>query len=163
MNILSQYLSPSDLETLEAWAPTLNYKPVPEWLGNFETRMFGAAYGKEHGHLPREIDPLVKRLLETTPDARWTTCFLQKYVEGSYVNSHRDPRNNHNRTCILAFGSFTGAVTLVETRKGPKRFQLERGDVLVLPATSDGVQGPEHSVSRVTSGIRYALVLNLTE
>lgn len=33
-------------------------------------------------------------------------------------------------------------------------------DILVLECTIDGKQGPHHRVNKVTSGTRYALILN---
>jgi hypothetical protein len=161
MNILPQYLTSSELETLETWAPTLNYKPVPEWLGNFSFRMFGTAYGKEHGTLPVAIEPIARRLMEIVPEQSWTTIFIQRYLVGEQVHTHRDPRNNHGQTCVAVFGSWRGAVSSVAASDPRyRKFRLERGDVLVLPTTIDGQQGPEHSVSPVKIGIRYAFVLN---
>jgi hypothetical protein len=160
VNILSSYLTLAELETLEAWAPTLDYKPVPEWLGNFSFRMFGAAYGKEYGLIPEHIKPIALRLMELSPQ-EWTTVFVQRYLPTEGVKAHRDPRNNHGQTVITVFGEWRGAISSVAASDPRyRKFRLERGDVLVMPTSIDGQQGPEHSVSPVRSGIRYALVLN---
>ena len=176
VQLLPHYLSDPELRELEAWAPNVGYRPVPAWLGNFEFKLFGRAYGKEHGVLPPEIRPIAERLMRLIPAQAWTTVFVQRYLTGQEVLPHRDPKNNTGYTVIAVFGDYDGAETTLEgsdvlpdgslkfgSGADDDRFRLERGDVLILPCTINGVQGPKHAVSPVTRGIRYTLILNTIE
>ena len=153
MQVHRQYLNTAGLQQA---ASAQDFKPVPRWLGNFSFKMFGKAYRRNYGRTPEPLRTAAVELASLRPQQVFTTVFLQRYTVGQQVLAHRDPRNNVGVTVIGVFGDFTGAVSHV----GNESLQLNSGDVLVLPCTINGVQGPRHSVSPVTSGTRYALILN---
>lgn len=135
------------------------FRSVPSWLGNFQFKVYGQAYGKDHGLPPVELLIQARKLRGLVPGQKFNTIFLQKYIVGSKVLPHRDPKNNTGYTVIGVFGEFEGAKTKVDA----KEYQLYSGDVMVLPCTIDGTQGPQHEVSAVTKGTRFALILNTIE
>jgi hypothetical protein len=137
-------------------ASTQQLRPCPPWLGNFSFRIYGDVYGRYHGELPLNLRIQAQRMAQLVPNEVFNACFLQRYRAGELVKPHRDPANNINCTLIGIFGDFQGATTTV----AGKEFQVRAGDVVKLPCTVNGVRGPEHQVSAVTSGTRWALILN---
>lgn len=133
----------------------LPYRPVPEWLGTFSFVTYNRLC-----KMPAALKRMVEYMEEIDEvlfgGQAWNTFFVQRYREGEYVAEHRDPQNNVGHTMIAIFGDFEGAVSTV----GDETFQLEAGDILRLPCTINGRQGPKHSVTPVTKGTRYALVMN---
>ncbi|UIS25291.1 hypothetical protein [Erythrobacter phage vB_EliS-L02] len=133
----------------------LPYRPVPEWLGDFSF----VTYDR-----PRKLPAALFALFEHMRDIddvlfggqKWNRVFVQRYREGESVSEHRDPKTNVDHTLIAIFGDFDGATSRVDDEV----FQLRAGDMLRLPCTINGRQGPLHSVSPVTRGTRYALILN---
>lgn len=143
----------------------LPYKPVPKWLGDFQFKMFGQAYGRHYGHTSGRLREAVVELAWIKPRQTFTTVFVQRYKQGQQVLPHRDPKNNVGHTIIGVLGDFEGASTYMalgggDVDGGTLSFKLNSGDVLVLPCTIDGKQGPMHWVEPVTSGTRYAIILN---
>lgn len=132
----------------------LPYRPVPDFLGEFSFCTYNST-----GALPRVFAPLAQDLATFADHQRFNAAFIQRYQPEDFVLWHRDPRNNIDHTLIAIFGEFTGAISDVDGI----HFQLTHGDVLKLPCTINGVQGPPHSVSPVLSGTRYALILNTIE
>lgn len=157
MELYSNFFVPSPLLVSEA--STINYKPCPSWLGQFQIKMYGEAYGRNHGKLPPALRALALDLTKLVPEQQFTTCFVQKYKQGSFVSPHRDPKNNIGYTLIALFGSWIGGKTIVENVE----YETAPGTVCKLPCTFNGYQGPRHSVTEITSGIRYALILNTIE
>ena len=135
------------------------FRSVPSWLGNFKFKIFGQTYGKDHGLPPLPILIQARKLRSLVPEQKFNTIFLQKYEVGAQVLPHRDPKNNTGHTIIGVFGEFTGAKTKVDTQE----YQLYSGDVMILPCTIGSIQGPQHQVSAVESGTRFALILNTIE
>lgn len=134
----------------------VEWRAVPKWLGNFNFCIYGESGGKNRGSLPPDLQALADKMQKLVPEQEFTTAFLQKYEKGEFVKPHRDPRNNLGYTIIAVFGEFEGAESVV----GKKRLQLRTGDVLVQRCNLNKLPRPLHRVSEVTSGTRYALILN---
>lgn len=136
-------------------AEDVHMRPCPMWLGNFSFKMWGKRYGK-----PPEVWLEAAQVLrQLVPNQTFNTLYLQRYEKGQQVYRHRDPRNNVGYTIIWVFGEFTGAKLTVDGR----RCEVPRDHAFVLPCTINGVQGPPHSVSPVTSGTRWTFILGTTE
>ncbi len=153
--IHTSFLTPHNDE-LVGFASSLEYRPVPPWLGDFDFVIFGFAYGRHHGRLPPSVKAIATLMERLAPPQLFTTCFIQRYRVGEKVLSHRDPKNNLHNTVVGVFGCFTGARSIHDGNP----YQLLSGDVAVQPCTVDGVQGARHSVEPVLSGERFALILN---
>lgn len=136
----------------------LVYRPVPLWLGHFEFKLFGTAYGRDYGPPPPEIAAEVTRLAALVPGQMWTTTFIQRYLPGVNVRSHRDPKNNVGYTVIGLYGDFTPTRLTVAGQE----YEQHPGSAWVLPCTIAGVQGPLHRMEwpEGAKGIRYAIILN---
>ena len=139
----------------ELEAPRQRLRPCAAFLGNFNYRFYGEWGGRYHGKLPQALRAQAQRMAALVPDEVFNAAFLQRYRQGEFVRKHRDPKNNHNCTLIGLFGNWEGAVMSV----GNAKIQGKRGDVIRLPTTVDGRQGPVHSVSPVLRGTRWALIL----
>lgn len=126
-------------------------KPCPVWLGTFLTKCF---YGNSYSKL--SIAPLVERLAMLAPNQKFNTLFLQKYPVGSEVYPHRDPYNNIDDTIILVLGEFTDATSKVDGVD----YNVTRNSAIIMSCTKNNQRGPLHSVSRIETGIRYAVILN---
>ena len=148
-----------DTTGLAEVAARIYFRSVPSWLGNFQFRIYGNSYGKDHGLPPVELLIQARKLRGLVPEQKFNTIFLQKYIVGSKVLPHRDPKNNTGYTIIGVFGDFEGA----KSKVGDQEFQLNSGDVMVLPCTINGIQGTKHEVSAVEKGTRFALILNTIE
>ncbi len=133
------------------------FRKVPNFLGDFTFSCFGGPYGQKKSAVPADVLNVAHQLALLHPEQTFNTLFLQRYQLGQSVKRHRDPRNNVGHTLILALGEFEGATTSVQ---GETPFTLKHGDVLRLPCTINGIQGPPHEVSAITSGERFALILN---
>lgn len=135
-----------------------------QFLGRHQTCMFGRYRGRDHGRLPGRLREVVDRMVEVTrphTNQAWTTAFTGKFQPGDYVRAHRDPLSNIGYTAIAVFGSFQGAVTTLLGQAEPhNQVGLQTGDLLLLPCTIHGRQGPYHRVSKVLGGTRYTLILN---
>lgn len=140
---------------LEKQLAILRYNKSPQWLGGFGFRMFDGPYEKKIP-LPRELLAYKAAVSKYLPNQSVNTVFAQKYTAGQRVFAHRDPKNNVGKTAILVVGDFEGA----ETTVGNEKLKLNRGDLLVLACTIAGKQGPRHSVSEITRGVRYSFILN---
>lgn len=132
----------------------LPYECAPDWLGDF-----GMVSYSNWKDLPDGLRLPAVRLAAFAQEQDFNRFFVQRYREGEQVYPHRDPMNNVGYTIIGIFGDFEGAVTNV----AGETYRMNHGDVLKLPCTIDGVQGPLHSVSPVKRGTRYALILNTIE
>ncbi len=128
---------------------------APSWLGNFKLKQY------LRNKIPKKLEHIVQKMELLVPDQRFNTVFFQTYTAGDRVNVHRDPKNNVGKTVIAIFGSFDGGYTTIHDDDGTSSdFKLYDGDVLVLDCTMYGKQGPRHEVSEITSGCRYAVILN---
>ena len=140
------------------------FLPSPSFLGDFGYRSFGVINGANRGKTTGAIRQEAIRLARFVPNQKFTTVFVQKYEAGQHVRPHRDPRNNTGSTVIGVYGNFDYApVTKVwMPREGIDTLAAEAGDVVVLPCTLNGVQGPWHSVTwdPWATGIRYCIILN---
>lgn len=152
VQVYEQFLTQEERQAIATCPAYL--RAVPNWLGTFQFRPYYKSTYLKHPVL----GGVATRLAALVPDQTFNTAFLQRYETGSCVRPHRDPRNNVGFTVIAVAGEFTGAETKVSCPPG--RLHLRSGDVLVMPCTIDGVQGPWHEVSEVTSGTRHALILN---
>lgn len=149
---LPDFLTHDEQALIVRVAEQTTFKPCPPWLGKFEFKCF---YGNSIQQSP--LSALADRLATIVPDQKFNTAFLQKYVVGSQVFKHRDPKNNTGKTLIALAGEFTGAVPCLNLTE---EYGFVSGDVVVQDCTIDGKQGPVHSVSPVLSGVRYAFILN---
>lgn len=138
----------------------LTYRPVPHWLGNFQFTIFGGTTGRK---APAAVRAAAIKVMKLHPEQKFNTLFCQRYEVGQSVKEHRDPKNNIGHTLVCVFGEFEGAASYIKPATGTKVLFLGAGDVLSLACTIDGKQGPPHSVSPVTSGTRYAVILNTIE
>ena len=149
-----------ELSGLEALAKPLHYRSVPRWLGNFAFVTFrrSPSFGpQDYPVLPSSFEPFVKVLEALVTVQSFNTIFLQRYGVGSEVLRHRDPLTNTATTIIAPFGDFGGAESLCEGY----RFFVRPGDVAIQRCTTSCLLSrPWHSVSPVTKGTRYALILN---
>jgi hypothetical protein len=153
MEIIRNYLEPKaeELDVIKQ----LKYKPCPPFLGNFEFICYGTPYG--YGKVfPKKLYNIRDSLSALVPDQKFNSVFIQRYETGQYVKLHRDPKNNIGYTVLLIMGQFEGAISTI---KGVD-YQLNNTDALILECTINGRQGPMHEVSKVTSGTRYAFILN---
>lgn len=151
-----QFLTFEEKQAIEQ-ACSSHLRAVPSWLGTFKFRPY---YKSSYVNHP-SLGPIAKRLSTLVPAQKFNTAFLQRYDTGSCVSPHRDPRNNIGFTIIAVAGEFTGAETALSCPPG--RLHLKSGDVLVMPCTIDGIQGPRHEVSPVITGTRTTLILNTLE
>ena len=136
-------------------------RPAPRWLGNFSFRVWGGGT-PDPVPFPVELADLVVQLQQQVASQQFNTVYLQRYDRGHQVLEHRDPKNNLGYTVIGTFGTWEGATTSVREPENLS-FRMGAGDVAVLPCTLNGKQGPRHSVSRVTYGTRWALILGTTQ
>lgn len=142
---------------LELEASDIQLRSSPQWLGGFGFRIYGMYGGRNYGRTPKLLRRQAERMKQLVPDQFFTTLFLQRYKQDEQVLPHRDPRNNVGYTIISTFGTWTGATTHIQ---GQEPVQMQAGSTMVLPCTINGKQGPRHWVTPVTSGTRYALILN---
>lgn len=153
MYILPKFFDPTLM-------PKFTGRPVPKWLGDFTFEIRGKAYGRSFSALDIKLQKLhedITRAAELT--FPFTTWFLQRYDTGTQVLRHRDPRNNIHATYIAVYGDFEGGITTIWD-PDEKQYQLKAGDVGILRCTKNGIQGPYHSVSRITKGTRYTFIGN---
>lgn len=156
--ILRNHFNPLPLEPL---LPARG-RGVPAWLGDFQFEIYGEG-GKNRRSIPYLMREFIDELASLRPSQQFNTVFFQRYNTGASVKLHRDPRNNVGFTVIAILGKFEGARTTLHLESGLTTFRLVAGDVLVLPCTIDGKQGPPHEVSPVLSGTRFAVILNTIE
>lgn len=131
----------------------------PLWLGDFQMQKWEL----DTAQIPGALVPFVAKLASVAPPPfPYNYVFLQRYEVGEGVRWHRDPRNNLWGTLIAPFGEYTGAETSIryQPEEEAETCQVLPGTALWLPCTVSGRQGPHHSVSNVTSGERWALILN---
>lgn len=145
-------------EQYEEAARGIPLRPCPRWLGNFSFRFWGGGT-PDPVPFPAELASLVVALEEQVPTQDFNTVYLQRYERGQEVRPHRDPRSNVGYTVIGTFGKWEGGITSVF---GAESFQMRAGDAAVLPCTISGVQGPQHQVTPVKRGTRWALILGTT-
>lgn len=166
------YRGALDTQGMEAEAEEQPLRTCPSWLGNFDFRMYGldpeTAKARKLSMLPPLLAERAAAMATLLPDQRFNIAFLQRYETWNQVYSHKDPRNNTGYTLIGLFGTWEGATTLY----GPGLRQVGApmdglrgiaGDVIRLPCTINGAQGPWHAVTPVISGVRWALILNTIE
>lgn len=134
----------------------LSYRPVQAYQGAYSRINYGEHHGRNNV-FPDGLKPIADAMAQAVPDQDFNAAFIQRYDVGDFVAPHRDPRTNTGYTLILVLGQFEGAISTIE---GYEPFQLKQTDMLKLECTINGKQGPLHSVSPVTEGIRYALILN---
>jgi hypothetical protein len=127
------------------------YRPCPAFLGHFDYSKFTNIQG-----LGSELIEVILLLSSLVPSQEFNTVFIQRYLAGAFVAGHRDPRNNLDKTVVSIFGHFDGAIS----QCADFRYRLDSGDVAIQDCTINGEQGPYHSVDSVTSGVRYAIILN---
>ena len=123
-----------------AFIDSLSMKTAQPWLGRFRIKGY-----YDNSIKQTELSDIFDKFCTLNQDVYvqdFNTVFLQKYPEGSYVNEHKDPKNNVGYTLIGIFGDFEGAETDVEGNK----VRVEPGQILAMPCTIDGVKGPKHSV-----------------
>jgi len=136
------------------WLESLRrYVTCPGWLGCFEQIRLA------RHEVPKEHQALVDMLAAMWPAVSYNAVFLQRYRENAFVAPHHDPANNRGYTIIAIAGKFEGGVSTIDGRLT----QLLSGDVLIQRCTINKARGPLHSVSPVTRGTRYALILNRIE
>lgn len=154
--IIRNVLSEKEKQGLLRSAETAKYRPCPEWLGNFDFKVIDLK-NIEESDVPKGLLKIASKLaglLDT--DQQFNTIFLQRYKEGSRVKPHIDPRNNKGHTIIAVFGDFEGGISTIDG----KEEKLNAGDVIIQQCTIGYGLGPRHSVSEITKGTRYALILN---
>lgn len=135
-------------------------RPVPSWLGNFNFTKFDMGLAK----FSFDVQDVIDSMMSLHPEQEFNTVFWQIYKEGEFVKKHRDPKNNLGYTVIAVLGNeFEGGETTLYLDSGEVKFTLQPGDILSLPCTINGVQGPYHEVSVVTKGQRQVLILNTIE
>lgn len=152
MNIYRNLLTETEQNFILQLAANTTFKQCPSWLGNFQFKCY---YNNSFLN-KSSCRELFEKLALQVPNQEFNTVFLQKYPVGSIVKQHRDPKNNIGYTIIAISGIFTGATTTVNKTS----YQLQSGDVGILPCTINETQGPPHCVSEVTSGLRVALILD---
>lgn len=133
-------------------------RKCPPWLGTFKFTIYDAK-----NPLPQHLRDLHNEIVKAVELEKFecNTWFAQTYKTNTEVFEHKDPKSNLGWTYVAVFGTFEGAESTIKYEgKEPEKIQLYDGDILVLPCTNDGIQGPLHSVSPVTSGTRYAFIGN---
>lgn len=152
------------LATLESEAAKIKYRPCPNWLGNFQFKIYNEKESPSE-ELMVVAKSILKELEERSKAATpiqeagkqiFNTIFVQKYESGEFVKPHRDPRSNVGYTVIIPFGEYTGGKHLIEGKEA----EVNPGDVLIMPCTIGYSMGPRHSLSEIESGTRYALIFN---
>lgn len=146
------YITPEEQKLIVDFGKNTVFKAAPDWLGKFDMKAF---YNRSYQKTP--LNNVINKISALLPSQRFNTVFLQRYTQGQFVNRHRDPKNNIGYTLIAVAGEFQGAMSYID---GKHPMAITPGMVLALPCTIDGIQGPRHHVSEVTSGVRYALILN---
>jgi len=97
-----------------------------------------------------------------------TDIHLQRYGPGSTgVSPHRDSRRFIKLISVFSLGS-PAEFRLCRDRRGSplRRYQLDRGDLLLLRAPGFAGQppaGPLHSVSGPAGGVRYSITLRMEQ
>ena len=133
----------------------IQYRKSPGFLGDFGYFANGERFNT--GTLPESLHETFERMKEVTSCRQeFNQVFIQRYLTGQRVVSHRDPYTNKGVTLILVQGKFQGATFNYMNSK----IDVDPGDILKLPCTIHGVQGPVHSVDPVFSGVKYSLILN---
>ncbi len=137
---------------------TLTYRTAPAWLGPFGMRQFGSAWSRPKPHCSPEIEREARKLAALVPGQEFNACFVQRYAAGQCVLPHRDPRNNRGHTVIGIYGEFSPVLSQI----GTHRLELPAGDVLVMPCTIGGQQGPVHSMTWKPGawGVRFIIAIN---
>ena len=150
----------SQSDELLADLAAVSYRPAPSWLGSFQFRMYKpiALAQPCPVWVYDSVWEEARRLAQAVPEQHFNTLFVQRYLPGQNVRSHRDPRNNVGYTVIGLYGDFTATRFRVEETWAEQR----PGDVFVLPCTIAGVQGPQHGMQWLpgSTGTRYAIILN---
>lgn len=150
--VVKNLLTKDDLELLLDSVLFIRFRPCPKWLGNFQFKV----YDKNTDPPPKEIIQIANKVIGLVDNQKFNTIFLQKYEYGEYVKPHIDPRNNVGKTIIVPFGEYTGGLSIIEG----ETIDVSPGDVLVQDCTNGYSMGPKHSVSKIESGMRFALILN---
>lgn len=151
------FLTKDDLDAFSYHLPWLEWQDVPKRLGNFASRIYGAAFSKDYGKLPKGLKPITTKLERLATEQRFTTVFLQKHEKGQFVKPHRNPANYKGYAVIAVFGDFVGG-TLVLGKK--TRLVLAPGDVILQRCSIGRLARPIHRTEPVTQGTRYTLTLN---
>jgi hypothetical protein len=135
------------------------------WLGQFSMSTWGNYRGRGRP-VPAILHTICTQMIQAAVQWGWdlprpgyTTVFVQRYEPGSSVSPHRDPADNLHSTLILSLGDYEGPQHTIER----ETFAVRPGAVLRLPCSQGGVRGPRHSVSPVTRGVRWAVILNQIE
>jgi hypothetical protein len=165
-------LSDELIARAEAEVEALTFRPAPRWLGSFGILCFGEGYGHRRQLPPacREVAIIVQRKIweiyggPSVPNPN--AAFVQRYEPGFVVKKHVDPKSNKGITAILTLGRFhPGPTVRIWPKSGnhhPHSVQPNHADILVLPCTINGEQGPAHAVTGhfLQEGVRYAIILN---
>jgi len=149
--IIKAVFTPEQQEEIVKELDTIDYCPSPTFLGNFEYSQF-----RNYRYLPLHIYDVIIRLMDMFNTQVFTTIFIQRYPEGSFVKEHRDPLNNIGKTIIAVFGNFDPVYSWCDEEP----YVAESGDIIIQDCTIDGVQGPLHSVEEILHGKRYCIILN---
>jgi len=133
------------------------WRPIQKRLGNYAFRIYGRAYSKNYGKLPKTLKNIANRLESLVPQQCFTTAFLQRHEVNQGIRPHRDPINYTGFAVTGIFGGFSGAEMAIGRGS---RVRLEPGDVLVQRCNVNPLPRPLYRMTQVTKGIRYSLTLN---
>lgn len=155
MEIYRKFFCMEDQDVLMQYVRSLPFKGA-RWPSPLGRVTLGWYRGENRGRLPGSVKTILRPALALSQQ-RWTTCFVQKYGPGQNVAPHRDPKDNLGHTVIVALGDFEAATFTAAERD----YEFGPGDVIKLPCTINGVQGPVHSVSPFVGGtVRYSIIFN---
>lgn len=137
----------------------LNYLNSPGFLGVFGFRAYKLVDPFQPFHATGDGGWVVDRMAALVPEQTFTHVYVQRYQTTQAVREHRDPQNNIGYTLIAPFGKYTGGQWWWRCGGVWREQVYSPGDVLQVPCTINGVQGPLHRVDPVLTGIRQAVIL----
>jgi len=150
-------LNVDQLYSLEFFVTWVTWQDAPRRLGSYSSRIYGTAFGKNYGKLPRNLRSITRKLESLVAPQRLTTATVHRYQVGSLVKPHRDPSNYRGYAVSVAFGKFKGG-DIVFGKK--TRVSLHPGDAIVYRCSVNRLPRPLQRIEPVTEGVRYTLTLN---
>lgn len=149
-DVRRQIFTPGEQYWVVQILKSLPYRPCPKFLGQFDYSQY-----KNWSRFDPFLVDMIRRLESLVPFQKFNTVFIQRYLDESFVQRHKDPLNNVGKTVIAIFGQFTGGVS----DHNGSSYRADSGDVVIQNCTINGQQGEPHSVGRIM-GERYAIILN---
>jgi len=100
----------------------------------------------------------ISKLVTMVPELNFTNGWVQCYTKGGHVHPHTDPSSHNGCVVIAIFGTFEGGNLCV----GRHTLKPQPGDVVLLRGYNKKTKLPMplHSVTPVTTGTRYSIILN---